>query len=230
MTGARLAALIGLALWAAPAAAAVVRVQGQLTDSEGRPYTGKARLDFRLFDASARRELWSEPLEVDAVKGVFVAFLGLGASRPALEIQSATFGGLAVRETAGAEPLPDPGRVRPSWRLVAEPALGSRLAVGSLSEPAEDLRRAELARLMIRLGLPATEKRFQNPAEYRRLLSGSFAGFAPPDTVSTAPECAETADLDGTCPKPLRRVLGREERLLRERLLRVSRSGAPSRF
>lgn len=199
----RLAAVVGLALWAAPAAAAVVCVGGQLKDAEGRPYTGLARLDFRLVDASTRRELWSEPLEVDAVRGSFVAFLGL------------------------REPLPDPGLVGPSWRLAAAPVLGSLLNVGGLSEPAEDIRRADLARLMIRLGLPAPSRRPQTPFEYRRLLSGPIAGLAPPEAVSVAPECAEDADLDGTCPKPLRRVLGREERLLRERLLRASRSVAP---
>ncbi len=196
----RVPAILALLLASNPVSAATfVRVQGTLTDAHGRPMTGLARLDFRLVDLKTRREVWSEPLEVEAVKGVFVAFLGL-TSR-----------------------LPQAFAVKPSWRINAEPPIGSSWKVGALVEPEEDLRRAQLARLMVRLGLPPPEARVETPYEYRKLLTGGPAGSAPPETISTAPECAEGGSIDGTCPKALRRVLGREEKLLRDRLLRAVR-------
>ena len=193
-------AILALLLAALPASASTyVRVQGTLADGNGRPGSGLARLDFRLVDLRTHHELWSEPLEVEAVNGVFVAFLGL------------------------SERLPQAFAVKSSWRLVAEPPLGSSWKVGALVEPEEDVRRAQLARLMVRLGMPAPEARVETPYEYRRLLAEGPAGHAPPETISTAPECAEGGAIDGTCPRPLRRVLGREEKLLRDRLLRASR-------
>ncbi|MBI5200428.1 MAG: hypothetical protein HY925_02480, partial [Elusimicrobia bacterium] len=138
-------AILALLLAALPASAATyVRVQGTLHDAKGRPHTGLARLDFRLVDLKTHAEMWSEPLEVEAVKGTFTAFLGL-TSR-----------------------MPQSFAVKPTWRLTAEPPLGSSWKVGPLVEPEEDLKRAQLGRLMVRLGMDAPDARVETPYEYRK--------------------------------------------------------------
>lgn len=197
------ATLLCLGLAAVPAAAVpAVRVQGTLTDASGRTLTGIARLDFRIVEPLSKVELWSEPLEVEVVDGVFMATLGL------------------------RQPLPSPSIVRGHWKLVAEPPMGSGWLVGPLAEPEEDVRGAQLARLMTRLGLEP-EPGSPMPAEYRALLAEPPHGFPPPEAVSAAPECAEGGAAD-TCPRGLQRVLGREERLLRARLGRLARQAKAS--
>lgn len=195
--------LAWLLAFAAPASAAPLRVQGTLTDAAGRPFTGVAQLDFRILDRGARAEVWSEPQSVEVIRGVFVAVLG------------------------ERQRLPRPSAVRPMWRLYAEGPIGSGWTFVPLSEPTEDLRRIELSRLLLRLGVEPGEPLPDTPVEYRWLLSGHSPSFAPPETVSAAPDCAEAAPPGGACPKPLQRVLDREERLLRSRLSRLAgeRSG-----
>lgn len=198
MTLRTIALLVALA---APSSAAALRVQGGLTDAAGRPYTGFARLDFRILERGSRGEVWSEPQEVEVVRGVFVAVLGE-----------------RVR-------MPRPSAVRSNWKLYAEGPIGSGWTLVPLSEPREDLRRLELRRLLLKLGVEPGEPLPEAPVEYKRLLSGHFPTFAPPETVSVSPDCAEAAPAGGSCPKPLQRVLDREERLLRARLSRLNRDG-----
>lgn len=191
-----------LVAFAAPASAAPLRVQGTLTDAVGRPFTGVAQLDFRILDRASRVEVWSEPQSVEVVRGVFVAILGEHRR------------------------LPRTSAVKPTWRLYAEGPIGSGWTFVPLTEPTEDLRRVELSRLLLRLGVDPGEPLPDTPVEYRWLLSGHSPRFAPPETVSVAPDCAEAAPPGGACPKPLQKVLDREERLLRSRLSRLNSEGS----
>jgi hypothetical protein len=76
-----LAALTGLLLCASVATAApptTINYQGVLRDDVGAPMTGSQDLTFRIFDdETAGQEVWSEPVTVDAVGGVFEAVLGV---------------------------------------------------------------------------------------------------------------------------------------------------------
>ena len=192
----RAASALVLVLAASPAAAALLRAQGTLTDGAGRPVHGTVRLDFRIIDTVTRAEAWSEAREVEVTRGAFAVTLG------------------------AHESLPAPATVKPGWRLAAAAPLGSGWSAGVLSAAGEDDRRVHLSRLLARLGAEPEASVATLPPEYKQLFAAPPAVHTPPETVSVSPDCAEDA-LAWNCPKAMMKVLDREERLLRERLRRL---------